>query len=250
MRIAIRYSAFTALAVLTLASAFLAGCPAKNNPNNPAPQPTSTSTTTATPNPNGPLLVGFYLWTDQMGVTAIQASLLMIDHLGNEITNASATLTTPNGSIPVTYLGEETINFPAGTGVTNFMGASYYGAATTYIAGQNCAFSVVDAGITYTADFTPINPAASGVTGTSGVTFNWANGGNENFIQVKGNDTLLFGPPLASPYSISAADFTGDPAGSGHDTVSLDLLQVVSSAFSGAQSSSVVITGSSLALHY
>lgn len=223
-------------------------CANNSSPNSPA-IPTPTPTATSTPDPNGPIIVAFYTSVNPYCGAGGFSFIDMVDHSGNPVTTASVTLTTPSGNTTLYYTGPVTVNYPPGSGITNITGGEYQ-SCVSYLPNQNCSFTVVNGGVTYTSNFDTLNPSSSGVTGSTGVTFTWSNGGNTDIVWVGGNDTAVYGSPLTSPYSIPAGNFPGDPAGAANDTVELDVLQVVPSAFSGGQASCVVATGSALIVRY
>ena len=210
------------------------GCSSSNNPSSPG--------SGVTPDSNGPIIEAFLGNIDIPSVNVgVFTSVYIIDNAGNPVTTASVTLVTPGGSYPATFNGVNMSNPPPNSGVTNISGGWYTGSAA-YVGGQNCSFKVGIGANTYTGSFTTLNSSAAAVTGSTGVTWTWTGGGNENFVYVNGNDNLQYGPSpaISSPYVIPAANFVSDPAGHGNDTVELWLFQTKIPGFSGCKSSSAV----------
>jgi hypothetical protein len=209
------------------------GCPSKTSPTNPMGNQ-------VVPNSNGPMIEVFFVnYNNTYGL----ALACIQDNAGNPVTNAAVTLTTPNGSFPVTYSSTGSLQTAPNSGITSVNGGIYENPGLAYTPNQNCSFNVVISGTAYSASFTPINASGAVSIGTSGVTCTWSNGGNDDWFTVAGNDVFNDGPPISSPAIIPAASFPSDPAGGGHDYLYLYLLQTTEPAFSGCKSSSVLATG-------
>jgi hypothetical protein len=194
----------------------------------------------------------FFLNASIVGVnTGGFVSTFIVDNLGNPVTTAAVTLTTPNGSFPVTFVGVNSSNPPANMGIVNITGGQYTN-AVTYTSGQLCSVTVVIGGTTYSSNFTASNAAGNVASGAGGVTCTWTIGGNENLVYVAGADFFQDGPSpaISSPYVIPAASFVNDPAGHGNDVVILLLMQEIEPAFSGCNASSVIGTGIETGLYY
>ncbi len=226
---------------LFLVPVLLAGLSCTKNYQVPPLSPASSGVST---NPDGPIIEAFYENYYDQGVLMQDESLVvMADNSGNPITNASVTLVVSGASYPLTYGNNQTLNAPANMGLTNIDGGVYY-SPVTYTGGASCAFQVAIGTNHYSCDFTSAQVSAGSVTNSSGVTCTWS-GGNDDTIRVAGNDNFQEGPnpTLHSPYFLPASDFPLDPAGSGQDVVELFVFGLVQTAFSGAQSSSVVVSG-------
>ncbi len=153
---------------------------------------------------NGPLIEVFFLNVSIATVTnGGYVSTIIADNAGNPVTTAAVTLTTPSGSIPVTYAANASSNPPPGMGITNIYGGLYSN-ATAYAAGQNCSVSVDIGGNIYSSNFTASPASGNVVGGASGVTCTWTNGGNEDLVLVSGNDNLQYGPSPAITSPISS----------------------------------------------
>jgi hypothetical protein len=214
----------------------IVGCPGNPSATNPMGNQ-------VVPNSNGPLIEGFFVNynnTSSVAFVCIQGSA------GNPVTNAAVSLTTPNGSFPVTYSSIGSLQVPPNSGITSVTGGVYGNLGLAYTPNQNCTFNIIISGTAYSSSFTPINAPGAISTGTSGVTCTWSNGGNEDWFTAAGNDLFNVGPPITSPAIIPASSFPSDPAGSGHDLLYLYLLQTTQPAFSGCKSSSVIATGTEI----
>jgi hypothetical protein len=211
-----------------------------------------TAQPTPTPTPAGPLIEGLLYDYDNFtsGNPPTAIALVLIATQSNvPITNASVTVTVPladGGTLPLPYSGNFNYAPPSGSGIPSIDGGEYIAAITGYPAGAVCTFTAVVNGTTYTQAFTALNTTlGSATTGATGVTFTWTPAGNDTFVAVSGNDFFSEGPTpaLSSPYILPAADFPSDPAGAGNDNVGLDVFQLLSGAFPGSDSQSVVISG-------
>ena len=233
---------------LFLIPALLAGLGCSKNYQVPPLSPSSSGVST---NPNGPLIEALYMeYFVQDVMTQNEAIVLMVDNSGNPITTASVTFVVSGASYPLTYFNNQTLNAPANMGLTNIYGGFYYN-PVSYTGGASCAFQVALGANNYACNFTSAQVSAGSVTNSSGITCTWS-GGNDDAIRVVGNDNFQEGPtpPINSPYFLPASDFPLDPAGSGQDDVQLYVFGLVKPAFSGAQSSSVVVSGYEWDTHY
>jgi hypothetical protein len=214
-----------------------------------------TPTATPSPTPLGPIIEAFYFNENLIGPAPESTNngvVFIQDGAGNPVSTATVAVSLAGTSTSLPYLGNTTPNFPTNIGVTNIYSGEYEATVPSYPAGSACTFTAIFNGTTYTA--VCALPAVSGAEaqGTSGVTCSWTAGGNDNFVQVTGADTLQQGPSpvITSPVILPNADFPNDPAGAGNDFVQLALLNLFPAAFAGCQSSSVILAGSLYGTYY
>jgi hypothetical protein len=213
------------------------GCPGKNNPLAPA---------TPTPKP-GPIIVGVLAVNGLSQIIDVTVS----DSMGNSgVANTGVTVFSNGVTIPLAPVTLALDN----TAAVTFLGAPYItgeffsNGAVTYTAGQAYDFQVVIGATTYSASITGIsaNPLLQPSNGAAaGVTCSWTNGvGNKSSVYIDSNSlNLRIGPVLSSnPYILSNSLFTDETPGAGNDNINLNISQLSTSAFPGAQASSCLIT--------
>lgn len=229
-----KFRIFVFVSFLVGTSFFILGCPAKNSPSTPV---------APTPTPSGPFIVVELVRNGSFFLSDVIVS----DSTGTTGTaNTSVSMTTNSTSEAMTALG-----ILGNSGGETIDGAPYvtgqiYKGPFTYTPGQVYLYSVNIGGTTYSASATAFSgsPVVSPSSGSAGVTCSWAAGvGNVDYIDVLGASLAQYiGPPVPSnPYTVSNSAFTNETPGAGSDSVNMQVDQVTTGAFPGAQNSSCVI---------
>jgi len=220
--------------LLAASALLLPACKAKNSPSTP---------TAPTPTPSGPYIIAQVAVNGSISL----ANVFVSDSTGTTGTaNTSVSLTTNSASEAMTTLGSLVNSGGLTIDGVPYLTGSLYSGAVTYNAGQVYQFNVNIGGTTYSAAATGFSgsPVVSPSSGSGGVTCSWAAGvGNKDYIHIVGLPTPVYiGPPIPSnPYTISNSVFSNETPGAGNDSVNLQVDQVTTGAFPGAQNSSCVI---------
>ncbi len=191
---------------------------------------------------SGPLLIAIFNSSSSTAVAEIATS-------SGPVTNAAVTMSYSGGSVPLSYVYGTSASVTYNGAVTT-IGVAYYDTTSfSYVANQPYTIAANINGTSYSAYTTSVGTPVFSTSG-SNLVCTWTGGGNENVIvayDTVGHTTKTFGPNVTSPYSIANSSL---PGSSGHNSVTADIMNLNTSAFTGTSNGSYLLATSSATTTY
>jgi hypothetical protein len=187
------------------------------------------------------------------GTSTLGTAQVLITTANGSVTNAAVTLSYSGGSYALGYFYTAAGPVTYNGGVTELSFAYYSAYSCYYMAGSPYTMTVAFGGNTYSASITAVGNATYN-TGTSGVTCTWTGPSNEDtfmdFQTSNPSNHSTFGPNSMNPYVIPSSAFSGYTGGSNSYSIDATIVELVTSAFSGAYGGSFFTATDILTFQY